>query len=60
MLGVAHLRNRRVLSSGFSPLGKEDLTVRSFIKILTFSIITELFYAMQSAECSFDLTADVQ
>lgn len=25
MLGVAHLRNRRVLSSGFSPLGKEDL-----------------------------------
>ncbi|KAI5077518.1 hypothetical protein GOP47_0007342 [Adiantum capillus-veneris] len=27
MLGVAHLRNRRVLTSGFHPLGKEDLTM---------------------------------
>ncbi|MCO5607993.1 hypothetical protein L7F22_062195 [Adiantum nelumboides] len=27
MLGVAHLRNRKVLSSGFYPLGKEDLTM---------------------------------
>lgn len=27
MLGVAPLRNRRVLSSGFSSLGKEDLTL---------------------------------
>eukprot|EP00250_Pteridium_aquilinum_P012858 c20989_g1_i1 orf=816-3770(-) len=27
MLGVAHLRNRRVLSTGFSPLGREDLTL---------------------------------
>ncbi|XP_057846342.2 ribonuclease J isoform X1 [Cryptomeria japonica] len=25
MLGVSHLRNRRVLSNGFSPLGKENL-----------------------------------
>lgn len=27
MLGVSHLRNRRVLSNGFSPLGKEALEV---------------------------------
>jgi hypothetical protein len=27
MLGVSHLRNRRVLSSGFTSLGKENLQV---------------------------------
>lgn len=27
MLGVSHLRNRRVLSNGFAALGKEDLQV---------------------------------
>ena len=27
MLGVSHLRNRRVLSNGFSSLGKENLQV---------------------------------
>lgn len=27
MLGVSHLRNRRVLSSGFASLGKENLQV---------------------------------
>lgn len=28
MLGVSHLRNRRVLSNGFVSLGKENLQVR--------------------------------
>lgn len=27
MLGVSHLRNRRVLSNGFSSLGRENLQV---------------------------------
>lgn len=27
MLGVSHLRNRRVLSNGFTLLGKENLQV---------------------------------
>lgn len=28
MLGVSHLRNRRVLSNGFTSLGKENLQVQ--------------------------------
>lgn len=28
MLGVSHLKNRRVLSSGFASLGTEDLQVK--------------------------------
>ena len=33
MLGVSHLRNRRVLSNGFTSLGKEDFQVRTFLSI---------------------------
>lgn len=34
MLGVSHLRNRRVLSNGFISLGKENLQVGSYLKFL--------------------------
>lgn len=37
MLGVSHLRNRRVLSNGFTPLGKEELQVKDCISGLNSS-----------------------
>ncbi|XP_020407796.1 ribonuclease J [Zea mays] len=45
MLGVSHLRNRRVLSSGFVSLGKEDLQVVS-------CAVLEYFLGLSSAKIS--------
>jgi len=42
MLGVSHLRNRRVLSNGFTSLGKEELQV-IMLKCLYVLFLVETF-----------------
>jgi len=43
MLGVSHLRNRRVLSNGFASLGKEELQV-IMLKCLYVLFLFETFW----------------
>jgi hypothetical protein len=54
MLGVSHLRNRRVLSNGFVSLGKEDLQVNHLFYTSFF-----LSFAVMISNMIYDITAHV-